>query len=89
VQQIVPNAVFIFLMASSEAELEGRLRSRGGDTEQQIQERLATARAEMGRIGSFQYAVINRDQQLDTAVDDVLAIVRAEHCRVGRKSIDL
>jgi guanylate kinase len=88
-QQIVPDAVFIFLTAASISELEGRLRGRGGDSEQQVQARLAKARDEMERIHSFGYAVVNRDGQLDQAVDDVLAIVRAEHLRVGRRRIEL
>jgi guanylate kinase len=88
-QRIVPEAVFIFLTAGSESELEGRLRARGGDTEEQIQARLATARSEMQRMGTFGYAVMNRDGALDQAVDDVLAIVRAEHCRVGRRRVTI
>jgi len=88
-QRIVPDAVFIFLTASSDCELEGRLRTRGGDTEQQIQARLAMARTELQRLKSFGYAVINRDQELDGAVDDVLAIVRAEHRRVGRRPVEI
>ena len=88
-QRILPDAVFIFLTASSDCELEGRLRARGGDTEQQIQARLATARMELQRLKSFRYAVINRDQELDRAVDDVLAIVRAERRRVGRRPVEI
>ena len=86
-QRIAPEAVFIFVMASSERELEGRLRTRGGDTEDQVRARLATARAEMERLTSFGHTVVNRDQQLDRAVDDVLAIVQAEHRRVGRRPV--
>lgn len=89
VKRIVPEAVFIFLMAPSERELAQRLRARGGDTEQQVQARLATARDEMACLGAFQYAVVNHQGRLDEAVDDVLAIVRAEHCRVARHAVTI
>ncbi len=29
----------------------------------------------------FDYVVVNRHDQLEKAVDDVVAIMRAEHCR--------
>jgi guanylate kinase len=86
-QRLVPDAVFIFLMASSECELEGRLRGRGGDTEEQVLRRLAAAREEMARLTPFDYVVINRDGELEQAVDDVLAIIRAEHQRVDQRAI--
>lgn len=86
-QRLVPDAVFIFLMASSECELERRLRGRGGDTEEQVLRRLGAARQEMARLTSFDYVVTNRDGELDQAVDDVLAIMRAEHRRVDQRVI--
>jgi guanylate kinase len=86
-QQLVPAAVFIFLMASSERELEARLRGRGGDSEKQIRRRLAAAHEEMASVSSFDYVVINRNGKLSEAVDDVLAIIRAEHRRVDQRRI--
>ena len=32
-------------------------------------------------IPEFDYVVVNRHSDLDAAVDDVVAIIRAEHCR--------
>jgi guanylate kinase len=82
VRQIVPQAILIFLLASSEEELERRLRARGEDSPEQLKERLIIAGEEMKRLAEFDYAVVNRDEELDRAVDDVIAIIRAEHCRV-------
>jgi len=89
VRAIVPQAVLILLTASSEEELERRLRARGGDSSEQIERRMATAREEMQRLREFDYTVVNRDQELDCAVDDVLAIITAEHCRVDHREVRL
>jgi guanylate kinase len=89
VRQIAPEAILIFLVTSSEAELERRLRGRGGDSDEQLRERVATARAEMERLSEFDYVVVNRDGELDRAVDDVIAIIRAEHCRVEPRVVQL
>jgi guanylate kinase len=89
IQRLATEAVLIFLTASSEEELEQRLRARGGDSPGQIQRRIATAREEMKRSPEFDYIVINRDGELDQAVDDVLAIIQAEHCRVEPRVVRL
>ena len=89
VRGIVPQAVLIFLTAPSEEELERRLCARGGDSPEQIERRMVTAREEMKRLPEFDYTVVNRDQELDCAVDDVLAIITAEHCRVDHREVRL
>ncbi len=89
IRRMVPDAVLIFLMASSEEELERRLRTRGWDSPAQLQRRIATAREEMKRVPEFDYVVINRDSELERAVDDVMAIIRAEHCRVEPRVVEL
>jgi guanylate kinase len=87
IREIAPQAVLIFLTASSEEELEQRLRARGGDSLEQVERRIVTAREEMKELPKFDYAVVNRDQKLDDAVDSVLAIIRAEHCRVDQREV--
>jgi guanylate kinase len=89
VRRLVSEAVLIFLTASSEEELVQRLRKRGGDSPAQVQKRLATAREEMRCLPEFDYVVVNCDGELDRAVDDVLAIVRAEHRRVEPRMVEL
>jgi len=89
IRSIVPDAILIFLTASSEAELEERLRDRGRDSLEQVERRIATALQEMKRLSEFDYRVTNRDAELDHAVDDVLAIIRAEHCRVEQREVQL
>ena len=89
IRSLAPEAVLIFLTASSEEELEQRLRARGGDSPAQLQERFATAREEIKRAAEFDYVVVNRDGELDRAVDDVAAIIQAEHCRTKPRVVRL
>lgn len=89
IRRLAPEAVLIFLTASSEEELEQRLRKRGSDSPGQLQKRIATAREEMNQLPEFDYVVVNRDGELDHAAEDVLAIIRAEHCRIEPRVVEL
>ena len=86
IRALVPDAITVFLLMDSFDELEARLRARSSDGEADLQRRIATARAEMDRLPDFDYAVANREGRLDETVDALLAIMRAERCRVGRAS---
>ena len=86
IRALVPEAITVFLLTDSFDELEARLRARRSDGEADLQRRIATARAEMDRLPEFNYAVANREGRLDETVAALLAIMRAERCRVGRAS---
>ncbi len=88
VRRLVPDAVLIFLTAD-EAELRRRLEERQTDTPEQIERRLVRAREEMQAISEFDYVVVNSYHHLDRAVDQVLAIITAEHCRTKPRRIQL
>jgi guanylate kinase len=70
------DARFVFMLPPSLAELERRLRGRGTDDEGAVAQRLALVRRELAAVHAFDYAVVNED--VERAVEDVLAIVRAE-----------
>jgi guanylate kinase len=89
VKSLIPSAISIFLMCESEEELVMRLRERRTESEEALQQRLDTARKEMDCIPDFNYVVVNRRNSLDSAVDDVAAIIRAEHCRSVPRRIHL
>jgi guanylate kinase len=89
IRKLVPEAVLIFLATPTLKDLERRLHKRGNDSPAQIERRIATAREEMNRLSEFDYVVVNRDDELARAVDDVLAIVRAEHRRVHQRVVQL
>ncbi len=89
IRQMVPQAVTVFLTAESEEELIERLRRRCTESEAQLQERIATARAELQRAGEFRYRVVNRECGLDATVEQVLAIMKAEKCRVDWQPVSI
>lgn len=75
----VPGCVTIFILPPSRAELERRLRTRAQDSEATILRRLADSRGEMAHAADFDYIVVNQD--FGRAVEDLLAIVRAQRLR--------
>lgn len=89
IKSLIPQAVTIFLTVESEQELLARLRERRTESPEALQKRLDTARRELERIPEFDYAVVNRHCALDEAVDDVVAIIRAEHCRSVPRKVEL
>ncbi|MGH7822815.1 MAG: guanylate kinase [Candidatus Binatia bacterium] len=81
-KQRYAEAVAIFVLPPSEAELERRLRGRGTDSEEVIQRRLSRARTEMEEYRRYDYYLINRDVEESSRL--LAAIVAAERVRVGR-----
>ncbi|WP_322800194.1 guanylate kinase [Thermoflexus sp.] len=87
-RRLIPDAVFIFVIPASREELIERLRARGTETTESIARRLQAVEEELKHWAEFDYVVVNRDQRLDEAVNDILAIIRAEHCRVHPRQAD-
>jgi len=83
----VPNAVTIFLTAENEAELVRRLETRKTEDPGQLKMRIVTARAELRRAHEFDYVVVNRENQLDDTVRQLLAIITAEKCRTDWRPV--
>ena len=83
VREKMPEAVSLFLVPPSFEELSRRLHSRGTDSEETIQQRLATARREVKEIVNYDYIVVN--DTVDQAVGEILAILIAEGCRKERR----
>lgn len=75
-------AVFIFLLPPSLSELAARLRQRGTDAPEKIEQRLATGREEIRALPMYDYAVVNVDAA--AAARDIAAILIAEHHRSQR-----
>lgn len=82
VKQNMPGAVSIFIMPPSYRELERRLRGRGTEAEEQIQKRLSCAIDEINTMSAYDYVIINDD--IENAVDAIIAIITAERCRTNR-----
>ena len=83
VRRLVPDAILIFLVAGSEDELFRRLQARKTEDLEQMRKRMEHAREEMGRVGEFDYVVVNSDCRLDDAVRKIAAIITAEKRRTN------
>lgn len=81
IRAMAPEALLIFVTASSDQELADRLRRRHTESEEQLQIRLEAARQEMAHIPEFDYVIPNRDGRLEDTIDAVMAIVVAEKHR--------
>ena len=86
---MAPDALTIFVMPASLAELHSRLAVRGTEDEAEMQRRLQEATVELSRIDEFDYRVVNRNGQLDSAVNDIDAIIAAEKCRVNPRFVQM
>ncbi len=76
------DAISVFVMPPTYAELEHRLRGRSKDSEEAIQRRLQVARQEVASFAEYDFIVIN--DELSTTVDQLKAIVVAERARLKR-----
>jgi guanylate kinase len=74
-------AVGIFVLPPSFEMLESRLRTRSRDSEEQIRHRLSIARQEIHALPGYDYIVVN--DEVESAVERLKAIVLAERCRPG------
>lgn len=82
VRKACPDAVLVFIAPPSMDQLRARLVGRGTETAEAIERRTRTAYDEIARIPDYDYVVVNDD--LDTAVEEMEAILRAEHSRTSR-----
>ena len=81
IKEAYPEAVFIFILPPSMAELRKRITGRGSETEESLERRLGETLKEISYIDKYDYCVINGE--LKEAVDRVAAIIMAEHSRVS------
>ena len=82
VKELVPDAIFIFILPPSMKELKRRLVNRGSDSKDKIIDRFKTAYKEINEVTKYNYVVIN--DEIDKAVEKVKAILLSERCRVDR-----
>ena len=74
IRSALPEAVSIFILPPSRAELERRLRGRGTDSEQVIERRLRDAAGDMSHWHEFDFVVVNDDfARALAALQDIVA----------------
>ncbi len=83
IKRICPDAIMIFMVPSTFDEIERRLRGRGTDSEDTVQQRIVAAKNECRYAPDYKYLVINDDT--DVAAAEINAIVTAEKCRMDER----
>lgn len=73
IKRAFPDAVSIFILPPSRADLETRLRNRKQDSDEIIARRMRDAISEMSHYKEFDFVVVNDD--LEAAIGDIRAIV--------------
>ncbi|MCU7927802.1 MAG: guanylate kinase [Candidatus Thiodiazotropha sp. (ex Dulcina madagascariensis)] len=84
VRKRFPDAVSIFILPPGPEALRERLSARGQDNEETIRQRMSQAVSEMSHYAEFDYLIINED--FDTAVGELAAIVTAQRLRLFRQA---
>ncbi len=89
VKSLVPDAVCIFLAPPSMEELTRRLRERMTETPETLSLRLETAENEMRQAFKFDYVVVNYEDRLDDAVEEIDRIMERERSRQPARRVSL
>ncbi len=84
VNEKMPEAVKIFIIPPTMAELKRRLENRGTDTARAIEARLFRARQEYAEADFYDYIIVN--DNADLAAAQMSAIMTAEHCRAADRA---
>ncbi|MGI6209459.1 MAG: guanylate kinase [Anaerolineae bacterium] len=83
-RSILPDAVFVFIMAESEQEHLRRMRGRGSEDDSALADRLARLRQELQAVPEFDYVLINRCDALEQTAAQLKGIIATEKLRVNR-----
>jgi len=76
VKKLMSEAIGVFILPPSRAELESRLTGRGQDSDEIIAGRMAQAASEISHYAEYDFIIINDD--FDTALADLIAIIRSQ-----------
>ena len=87
IRNAVPQAVLIFLTTASVEDYEERLRQRKTESDTELKLRIDSIGEETKSLPIFEYIVMNRQGQLDTAVSDIASIITAEKRRTTPRSV--
>lgn len=85
VREQMSEAVSVFILPPSSAELENRLKMRGQDSQEVIRSRMLQAKAEMSHYDEYDYLIINED--FDRAVTQLQAILQCHRLRQGAQAL--
>lgn len=81
IKKKMPDTVLVFVTPPDFRELEKRLTDRGTEDRETVKNRLLRAKEEVDYIDDYDYIVVNDD--LDTCVNQIDALVSSVRCRVS------
>lgn len=84
VKKCMPEAVAVMITPPDFSTLEARLRGRGTNTEEDIKNRLKRSEEELAELSIYDYVVVNENDGVRLAAEQILAILSAEQCTVKR-----
>lgn len=84
IREKLPEAVSIFIMPPSFAELKRRLSGRGTESAELIQKRLTSALGEIKRATEYDYIVVNED--IAAAADDIMSVILSSRLKTDRQT---
>jgi guanylate kinase len=82
VKRKVPDCVMIFIVPPGKQALYDRLKRRGTESDEVIEERITKANREFKLAHLYDYIVVN--DEVNNAADRIMAIIRAEHAKTER-----
>lgn len=80
-ERVDGDALFIFLLPPSDAELQRRLEERNTEDSQSLEVREATAAHELAEQSKYDHRVVN--DHVDRAAREILDLIRSDARRVG------
>ena len=89
IKELASEAFMIFVHPPSMEVLQRRLERRGVNSEADIATRLNAAADEINQSKAFDRQVVNQEDQLEAAVDEVISIVHNESRRVPPRIVKI
>lgn len=86
-RRLYPEAILIFLIPSNIDEWYGRLKARNTESPENLKVRIDTAKEEVKKINIFDYVVVNAENCLEEAVEDIVSIINVEHHKVHHRKL--
>jgi guanylate kinase len=87
VRSLFEHMVGIFILPPSLDELRKRLESRGKDSPETIERRMASAREDISHVLEFEYIIVN--ERFEVALADLESVVRATRVSRAQQSVRL
>ncbi len=78
------QGIYILILPPSIEEMRARLKKRGTDSEEFIQQRIETGKKEIKKYKLYDYVITNHE--VENTVDIILSILRAEKVKVSHYS---